>query len=442
MEYLVHTPKDREEMLKKLSLSSLDKLFSDIPAKLRNPKIDLPRPMGEPELERLAAELARGNPAAAKSCFLGAGCYDHYLPAAVTELVGRGEFYTAYTPYQAEMSQGILQAIYEYQTMVCRLTGMDAANASLYDAGTACWEGVVMAMAAKKRRAVVVSPGLNPHYRQVIGSSAAATGTEVLVPCLRHGGDDNASLKQMLGKGPAAYLLQYPDFFGRLPDLEKAAEAAHAAGGCLVVATNMISLGLLKPPGELGADIVVAEGQLLGNSMNYGGPLLGVMAAKQEFLRRMPGRIAGATVDSKGRRGFVLTLQAREQHIKRERAGSNICTNQALCMLAFSIHLSLLGASGLRKLALLNLSKAEYLRQRIAGLRGFSLPLEGPCFNEFVVKSEAPVAEVMAKLAHKGILGGLPLGEYYPEMKDCFLVCVTEKRTKGEMDRYIEGLNG
>ncbi len=438
MEYLVNTPADRKEMLKKLSLSSLDELFADIPAKLRDPKLELPPAMGEPELVGLAGELSGANTAAKKLCFLGAGVYDHYVPAAVEELLGRGEFYTAYTPYQAEMSQGILQAIYEYQSMVCRLTGMDSANASLYDAGTACWEALIMALAKKKERRVIVSAAVNPHYRQVIETYATATGTEVLTPALCEGVDDPDELKKLLEKKPGAYLVQYPDFFGRINDIAKAAELIHTAGGHLVVAANIISLGLLKAPAELGADIVVAEGQLLGNHMNYGGPLLGVMAAKSEFLRRMPGRIAGATTDAKGRRGFVLTLQAREQHIRRERATSNICTNQALCMLAFSIHLALLGSRGIKRLATLNLSKAEYLRTAITKLPGFSVPFKDLFFNEFPVRSEQPVDKVLAALGEAGILGGIALGKYYAEMKDSFLVCVTEKRTKHDLDRYIK----
>mgnify|MGYP000866127561 CR=1 FL=1 len=431
-------------MLQAIGVGSIDALFAAIPAQFRLSRpLALPPALTELELTRHMATLAERNVHAdQRVCFLGGGSYDHFVPAVVDALASRGEFYTSYTPYQPEVSQGTLQAMFEYQTLICRLTGMDVSNASLYDGGTAAVEAVLMAMSVTRRESkVVVAGGVHPEYRQVLRTYLAGLETECVPVGAGQGSTDLETLAAAVDDRTACVLIQHPNFFGCLEDVAAAARIAHDAGALLVQAFDPISLGLLKRPAELGADIAVAEGQALGTPMLFGGPYLGIMACREQFLRRLPGRIAGQTTDRRGQPCWVLTLQTREQHIRRDKATSNICTNQGLIALRAAIYLSALGPQGLRETAELCLQKARYAAAQITAGERFELAFDRPTFKEFVVRSRAGgVERLLAQASAAGSLAGVPLGRWYPELSDCFLVAVTEKRTREEIDALAQCL--
>lgn len=428
-------------MLRVIGVGSVEDLFADVPesVRLRRP-LRLRPALSDPEVLAYMRALAERNGHADRlTCFAGAGAYDHFVPPAVWQLAGRGEFLTAYTPYQAELMQGELQAAYEYQTMVCELLGMEVANASMYDGASALGEAVVMARDLTRRDRVVVSQAVHPEYRQVVRTYTEPLGIQVVE--WRHEDGVTVPDPRAVDDTTAAVVVQHPNFFGCLEEVRGWAELAHRAGALMVVAcSEPLAFGLLEPPGALGADIVAAEGQPLGNPLNFGGPFLGMIATREIFVRRMPGRLVGATVDRHGRRGFVLTLQTREQHIRREKATSNICTNEALNALAAAIYLSLLGPQGVRQVAELCARKAHYLRSRLAALPGFRLAFSAPTFHEFVVRTPRPAEALVRALAREGFLAGVPLGRFYRGYRDALLVCVTENRTRAEMDGLVEAL--
>jgi len=446
MRYIPHTAGDITEMLERIGVSSLEDLFVEVPdsVRLKRP-LDLPEPLSEVELLRELKALGQKNATPETyNSFLGGGAYHHFSPSAIDLLISRSEFYTAYTPYQPEISQGTLQAIFEFQSLICQLTGMDAANASMYDGASACAEAVLMAMRLTRRKKVLLSRALNPRYRATVATYCRYLSLELVeIACAADGRTDLADLADKLDETTAAVVVGYPNYFGVVEDVAMIAERAHASGARLVTAVaEAVALGLLKSPGELGADIVAGDGQSLGLPLAFGGPYVGFFAVRQKDVRGMPGRLVGQTTDLEGQRGFVLTLATREQHIRREKATSNICSNQGLCALVTTIFMSLLGKQGLRQLAEQNLAKATYAREQLAAIDGFSLVFDAPTFNEFVVRSKAPVAEVLARLEQAGILGGIPLGEDYPELQDCFLVCVTEQNPRAEIDALVAALNG
>jgi len=433
--YLPHTAADRKAMLAAIGVGSTQELFADIPAELRLQRaLALPTAMAEPELIRHLQDLAGRNASLDEYvCFLGAGAYDHYIPSVVDHVIGREEFYTAYTQYQPEISQGYLQALWEYQSMICASTGLDVANASLYDGGSALAEAAMMACAATGRSEVVVARAAHPHYRAILGTYAVDRDITLKeAPAI----DGVTGLDGLVGQTTAAVIIQSPNFFGCLEDVAAAAEAAHAAGALRIGAADPIARGVLAPPGALGADIGVGEGQPLGLPVSYGGPYLGFFATTEKLMRKMPGRIVGQTTDFEGNRGFVLTLQAREQHIRREKATSNICSNEALCSLAAAVYLASVGKEGFREVAELCLKKAHYAYKALTG-KSCRPVFAAPFFKEFAVRCARPVAEINAALFKEGIIGGLDLGRYYPELAGCMLVCVTEKRTKAEIDRLV-----
>ncbi|SHJ63356.1 aminomethyl-transferring glycine dehydrogenase subunit GcvPA [Desulfofundulus thermosubterraneus] len=442
MRYIPNTPAERQKMLADIGVGSVEELFADIPEQVRlKRELDLPEALSEPELVRHMENLAGKNGDTGRyTCFLGGGYYDHYIPAVVPALLARSEFYTAYTPYQAEISQGTLAAIYEFQTMICELTGMDVANASMYDGATALAEAAAVATGVTGRRRVVVARTVHPEYRQVLNTYLEPRGVELVKLPFADGITVTDNLDRYIDRQTAAVLVQQPNFFGCLEDVHSLEQAARGAGALFIVSADPISLGLLKPPGEYGADIVVGEGQSLGLPLSFGGPGFGYFAAREKFLRRIPGRMVGATTDVHGRRGFVLTLQAREQHIRREKATSNICSNQALCALAATIYLSAMGPAGLRQVAGLCAQKAAYAKKRLAGVKGITVAFTAPSFKEFVLKSEYPVTRVQEVLLRRGLVAGPDLGRFYPELSNHLLVAVTEKRTKEEIDRLAEAL--
>ncbi len=442
MSYLPHTDADRAAMLAAIGVDRVEDLFHDVPAACRFPALDLPPPASEMEvLDELLSMSEENLDVQHYPCFLGAGAYHHYVPRVVDHLISRSEFYTAYTPYQPEISQGTLQSIFEYQSMICALTGMEVANASHYDGATATAEAVNMAVnvARGRRRRVILSPAVHPEYRAVVRTYTQGMNLEIV-------GDEDltADLKDLLAwldERTACLIVQSPNFFGQIEDLEGLADRVHAVGAMLVVVTYPISLGLLRPPGEYGADIVVGEGQSLGNGLNFGGPYLGFFACREKDVRKMAGRLVGQTVDAEGKRGFVLTLATREQHIRREKATSNICTNQALCALAAAIYLAALGKTGLRKLAELCYHKAHYAAARIDALEGYQLVGDRPFFNEFVVRCPAPVPAINDYLLDEwGIIGGYDLGKDYPHLQDHMLLCVTEVIRREEIEALADGL--
>jgi len=432
-------------MLGTIGVDSIEALFADIPETVRFPDLDLPAPLSEMEVARLLQDLSELDADLGhNACFLGAGAYRHFVPAAVDHILRRGEFYTAYTPYQPEVSQGTLTSIYEYQTMICQLTGMDVANASMYDGASALAEAALMAARVTRRDSIVVSSAVHPEYREVVRTYTQGIGLPIQdVSYLPgEGTTDLDVLAKQVNQDTACVILQYPNFFGCLEGLEAAAEIAHEQGALLVVAADPIALGMLKPPGELGADIVVGEGQSLGSPLQFGGPYLGFFACRQRYMRRMPGRLIGMTTDTEGRRSFVMTLQAREQHIRREKATSNICTNEALVALAATVYLALMGKQGLRKAAELSYHKAHYAARRIAEIEGFDLAFSRPFFKEFAVKTPLPPAEINARLLEHHIIGGYDLGQAYPELGQAMLLCVTEMNPKDEIDRLVDALAG
>jgi glycine dehydrogenase subunit 1 len=443
MRFLPLTDADRSAMLSAIGAGSIEALFADVPEAARHPGLlDLPRAMGEIEVERrLGAMAARNLNAASAPFFLGGGAYRHHIPAAVDHLIQRGEFLTSYTPYQPEVSQGTLQYLFEFQTQVALLTGMEVANASLYDGATACAEAVAMAGRITRRDKAVLSGGLHPHYRAVCETYARFAGSELVLFDPGLGGD--ADLTGSIDGETSCVVVQNPDLYGEVRDYSALADACHEAGALLVVVvTEIVSLGAIRPPGEMGADVVAAEGQSLGNALNFGGPYLGLFATRDKFVRQMPGRLAGETVDADGRRGWVLTLSAREQHIRRERATSNICTNSGLCALAFTIHLALLGEAGLTRLARLNHAAAVTAADRFATIRGVQL-VNGGFFNEFALRLPRRAAPVVEALAGRGILGGIPVSRFYPgraDLANLLLVAVTETVTENDIDRFDAAL--
>jgi len=445
MTYLFNTPEDQQEMLGAIGAGSIDDLFSLVPADLRLRRgLDIPPALSELELQQHAEELAGRNlPASQSACFLGAGSYDHFIPAVVDAIASRGEYLTAYTPYQAEASQGSLQTFFEYQTLIARLTGMDVSNASLYDGGSAVAEAVLMSTSATGRRGrVVTAASVHPEYRAILATYLANLDTQLVTVPAPEGAVSVEDLAAEIDDQTACVLVQHPNFFGCLEEVEQLASAAHQKGALLVVAVDPISLGLLRRPGDYGADIVVAEGQSLGNPMAFGGPYLGIMACREQFVRRLPGRIVGQTVDRRGKRCWVLTLQTREQHIRRDRATSNICTNQGLLALRATVYLSLLGPQGLREVAELCARKARYAVEQITASGRFQLAFDRPTFKEFVVRDTGDdVAAALAAACNEGVLAGVPLGRWYPDMQDCFLVAVTEKRSRAQIDAWARCLS-
>lgn len=442
--YLPLTDEDRHEMIAKIGADSVEDLFSDIPGSVRlKGELNLPPAMSEPEvLGHLNALAAKNKHFYNCISFMGAGIYDHYIPSIIRHVTSRSEFYTSYTPYQPEVSQGLLQAIFEYQTMICQLTGMDVANASMYDGGTAVAEGAVMGCGATRRSRVLVSQSVSPFYRAVIKNYFQSRGLILDEIPLKDGCTDRNKLEEMLGDDVATVVMQQPNFFGMIENMSGIADLVHNCKAVFLVAADPISLALLQTPAEYGADIVVGEGQCLGVPASFGGPVLGIMAARDKFVRQMPGRIAGETVDSEGNRGFVLTLQTREQHIRREKAASNICSNEALVALAASVYMAVLGPHGMREVAEQCLQKANYAKEKITSLSGYSLVFPGINFKEFAVTVPGDPAELNRKLLQKNILGGVDLNLFYPELKNTMLFAVTEKRTCEEIDVLVRELEG
>ena len=439
--FIPNTDADRAEMLKTIGVASVQDLFVDVPADAMYAKMKLPSALSELDLMRemqtLSAKNANLNE---NACFLGAGAYNHFIPATVPHLVFRSEFYTAYTPYQAEISQGTLQTIFEYQSMICALTGMDAANASHYDGATAAAEAAILAInQLPGRDKILLCPTLHPEYRATIRTYLEGTGVRIM------GDEDSRStFEQMIDKHlddkTACVIVANPDFLGQVRDLKPYAERVHAAGALFIVSAYPISLGMYKAPGEYGADVVVAEGQSLGNPIAFGGPYLGIFATKKQFIRRMAGRLVGQATDTKGRRGFTLTLQAREQHIRREKATSNICSNQALCALAAGVYLSTLGKAGLKQVAELCYQKAHYAARKINHLVGYRVDLKKEFFNEFVIECPRPVEEINKILREQNIIGGYDLSNYYPHLGNAMLVAVTEMNTREQIDLLVDAL--
>ncbi|OGO27412.1 MAG: glycine dehydrogenase (aminomethyl-transferring) [Chloroflexi bacterium RBG_16_54_18] len=440
--YIPHTKEDREAMLQTVGVKRIEDLFQVVPAAHRFPELKLPSALTEMEVMSEMKDIAAANESVQDLvCFLGAGAYNHYIPPVVDAILRRGEFYTAYTPYQPEISQGTLQAIFDYQSLVTALTGMEVSNASHYDGATAVAEAVSMAYAnfRGKRNKVVLSSGLHPHYRETIRTYNQGTSIVITGDLGKVGPDaGTGSLLPLIDQDTALVIVQYPDFFGRITDFSSLAEAVHVAGALLAVAVNPLSLGLLKPPGDFGADIVTAEGQPLGIPLSYGGPYLGIFATRKDYARKMAGRLVGETVDNRGQRAYVLTLTAREQHIRREKATSNICTNQALIALAATVYMSLLGKQGLKEVAELCYHKAHYAANKISGIPGFSLWSKEPFFNEFVVRCPSPVSEINEYLLDEGILGGYDLGQDYPELENHMLLALTEMNSKADIDFLVD----
>ncbi len=437
MDFIPNTDEDREVMLEDIGVNTISWLFKDIPSGLLLKKnLKIPKGLSEIEVKELLREISERN-RVQFSYFLGGGSYKHFIPSVVGHIVSRSEFYTAYTPYQPEVSQGMLQAIYEYQTMICSLTGMDVGNASLYDGASALAESCIMAVNITKRKEILISRAIHPDYRQVVRTYCDAHELSLVEIGFSDGVTDINELREKISDNTAALLVQSPTFFGCVEDLEEIERIVHSCDALLnVCVVEPTSLGILKNPGSFNADIVVGEGQSLGNNVNFGGPYLGIMATKREYLRQLPGRIVGATTDKDGKRGYILNLQAREQHIRREKALSNICSNEALCALAATVYLSALGKSGFRKVSELCLQKAHYLADELSKI-GTELKFKSDFYNEFVV-SVNDAKEVNSELLKEGIVGGVELVKYYPELDNCLLFCVTELNTREEIDKMVE----
>lgn len=457
MPYIPHTDQDRSEMLATIGVGSIDDLFQDVPEGVRlNRDLDVPASLDEHRLLGKLFELSRKNKNSVTDlvCFLGAGIYDRYIPASVGAIVSRGEFLTAYTPYQPELSQGYLQTIYEFQSMVAELYGMDVANASLYDGATAMSEAALLAHAVTGRTKIVVCSAVHPHYRQLLRTYCWSMGLEVEeLPAPGGASFSGDGPKPAIGEDAACVIVQYPNFFGVIDDLDAVRETARAAGALFVVVADPTACALLKPPGAFDADIVVGEGQPLGIAMGFGGPALGLFTCKQEHVRRIPGRIVGRTQDANGTPGYVMTLRTREQDIRRERATSNICTNEALMALCATVYLAALGKNGMTQVAKSTVRNTQYAISRLAASPqspassmnetekgGVRLRYSGRVFGEFVLDLPKPAGEVRDALLKKGILAGLPLGKFYPDMENCLLVAVTETRTRAQIDRFADAL--
>ncbi len=446
MRYLPHTETDVQQMLERIGVKSVEELFAGIPENCRLQRdLDLPEALSEAEavnrLQRLAAANAR---VSEWDAFLGGGAYNHFIPAVVDHLVSRSEFYTAYTPYQPEISQGTLQAIFEFQTMICQLTGMDVANASMYDGASACAEAVLLAIrTGRKKNRVLVSDALHPHYRQTIATYCQYLDVDLIPVPHADGRTDIGAVKDLFDERTAAIVTGYPNYFGQIEDLSEQAAVTSAGGARLIAAVaEPLALALFKSPGELGADIVVGEGQSFGIPLSYGGPGIGFFAVRSKDMRALPGRLVGETVDLDGKRGFVLTLATREQHIRREKATSNICSNQGMCTLIVGIYLALHGKQGLRQLAELNYAKACYAKEQIAQLPGFDIAFGGEHFNEFVVRCPEPVAVLKNRLEQDKILAGIALGRDFSGLEDALLICVTEQNSRVQIDRLVSILAG
>jgi glycine dehydrogenase subunit 1 len=443
--YVSNTREDKREMLKAIGggvdaeAGDLEALFRSIPSELRAGSFDLPQGRSELEVEKIIRNLAARN-ATDLITFVGGGFYDHHIPAAVDALTSRSEFYTSYTPYQPEASQGTLQAIYEFQSCICRLTEMEVANASLYDGGTALYEAAMMALRITRRNKIIMDGGVSPIYRKMIHSYTSNLNIDFVEIPVSHSHSDRQQIEKVLDDDTAAVILQNPNFFGAVDNHSDISEMCHGKGALVIESVYPVSLGILKSPREMGADIATGEGQSLGIPLSFGGPYLGFMSTLMKHVRKMPGRIVGATEDRLGRRGFVLTLQAREQHIRRDKATSNICTNQSLCALKALIFMCLYGKEGIKELAQLCLDKAEYAKAKLSQVRGVEVMQESPTFNEFTVRLPKDPNEVIGKLVDRGFAAGFPLGRYYEDMTDSMLVAVTEKRTKQEIGTYAEAL--
>ncbi len=447
MRFIPHTEQDIREMLKKIGLRNIDELFASIPdtLRLRDTVLDLPTALSETELVSTFKHTQKRNPDPDEmSTFLGAGAYRHYSPALIGNLVLRGEFSTSYTPYQPEVSQGTLQAIFEFQTMIVMLTGMDIANASMYDGASALAEAVLMAHRINGKNEFLIARAVHPEYRQTVTTYLRGTDHQLIdVPYDSRGKTDLEFIRSNLSDKTSAVVLQTPNFFGIVEEYEALGKELAERDALLIVAvTEPLSLGILKPPGERGADIVVGEAQSFGLPVSFGGPYVGFFATREQYVRQVPGRITGETTDRDGRRAFVLTLSTREQHIRRERATSNICTNQGLCALAATVYLAVMGKQGLRELAVLNLRKADYLKNKLSKVGGFEIRFNADTFNEFVLKCPKPATEVRDSLLEHKILAGLPLGGHYPELADSLLLCATEMNTVEAIDRLTEKLEG
>ena len=442
MRYLPLSDTDRQDMLARIGVDHVDALFSDVPTdKLLTQPLDLPRAKGELAVERILGRMAGRNTAAGSvPFFVGAGAYKHHVPATVDHLIQRSEFLTSYTPYQPEIAQGTLQYLFEFQTQVAALTGMEVANASMYDGSTGTGEAVLMAHRVTKRRKAVVSGGMHPHYTEVVRTLSYMAGDELVALPADVGASED--ILSQIDDQTSCVVVQSPDVFGNLRDLKPIAEKAHAHGALLIaVFTEVVSLGAVTPPGAQDADIVVGEGQSIGNALNFGGPYVGLFAAKSKYIRQMPGRLCGETVDADGNRGFVLTLSTREQHIRREKATSNICTNSGLCVLAFTIHMTLLGEAGLTKLAALNHANAVLLAEALGGVKGVSV-LTDSFFNEFTIRLPKPAAQVVEALAEKGVLGGVPASRLMPgaDLDDLLIVASTEVNTDEDRAAFVAAL--
>jgi glycine dehydrogenase subunit 1 len=441
MRYLPHTDDDISAMLKVVGVGSLEELFSTVPEDCRKKEpLKLPDPLTEWELNQHMAFLAAAMATMPEyRVFVGAGSYEHFVPSSVVSLISRSEFVTSYTPYQPEVSQGTLQGIFEYQTLICRLLGMEVANASMYDGASALAEALLMAARITKRKKVAISPLIHPHYREVVKTYLWPTGYEVVeLPYLENGRTDLSALDGVTEL--AAVAVQSPNFFGCVEDLTALREKTSEREAMSIISfTEVLAYGLLKNPGSYETDIVCGEGQSLGIPQSFGGPSLGIFAGRMKYVRNMPGRLVGKTVDQAGRQGFVLTLATREQHIRRERATSNICTNQGLCAMGAAIYMASLGKQGLRELAKLNYDKAEYLKRRLEE-SGLKVRFESPTFNEFVVEVPGDFEGTYGKLLEQKIVPGLPLAPYYPELRNCYLMCVTETKTKEDIDTLVKGI--
>lgn len=442
--YLPMTEQDEKDMLHAIGMDSIQELFAEIPERVRfSGNLKIPAAISEPALTKHMGRLSGNNASFDQYVsFLGAGVYEHHIPSVVNHVLSRSEFYSAYTPYQPEISQGELQAIFEFQTMICELTGMDVANSSMYDGFTALAEAASVAAAASRQKKIIVSETVHPEARQILGTYAKGFGWEVVQVPIKDGLTDLEALATLSDEKTAAIIVQSPNFFGNIEDLSAAEKIAHAHKGLFVVSANPLALGMLKPPGHFGADIVVGDAQPLGISASFGGPHCGYFATTKKLMRRIPGRIVGQTTDEEGARGFVLTLQAREQHIRRDKATSNICSNQALLALAASVYLSALGKEGMQEVARLNIQKAHYAKKRLAQVPGVRILHEQPFFNEFVLELSRPVKEINGELLKQGIIGGYDLGRVNPAWEKQMLIAVTEVRTKEEIDLLAEGLGG
>ena len=440
MPFIPTTDSNRKEMLEAIGVSDFEALLEAVPSEARfKGELDLPEPLSEYEVTQLLQDIADKNAhSGTHTCFLGGGAYDHFIPAAVSVITSRPEFYTAYTPYQPEVSQGTLQSIYEYQTMIANLTKMDAANASMYDGASALAEASLLIQTQVKKQGVLVSKSVHPHYRKVIGTYCARSGACMIEVDINDGATDIDKLRSMMTDEMSGIIVQHPNFFGNLEPVEEIAEITHERGGLFGVSVDPISLAILKPPGDYGADVVTGEGQCLGNVLNFGGPYVGIFAVKQPLIRRLPGRLSGVTVDKQGRRGFVLTLQTREQHIRREKATSSICTNEQLCALASTVYLALMGKQGLPAVANLCIQKAHYLAEQLEKEAGIKRLYDLPFFKEFAVECPVPPKKIIEAFREQGIFAGIDLGRFDYGIDNGLMIAVTEKRTKKEMDRYVE----